>query len=177
MFRDRIDAGIKLAKKLRKYRHKSGVVLAIPRGGLPVAYEVARELRYPLEIILTKKIGHPTNKEYAIGAASLTDYFVIPHPGVSDEYIANELKEIRARLRQTQERYSIDSRPVEIRDKILMVIDDGIATGSTILATIKVLKRGKPAKIIVAAPVASQSAVDVLANEVNEVVAADPVAG
>jgi predicted phosphoribosyltransferase len=170
MFRDRIDAGVKLAAKLQKYREESGVVIAIPRGGVPVAYAVARELNLPLEIILTKKIGHPSNKEYAIGAASLTDYFVIPHPGITDQYIQEELKEIRARLRQMQERYSHDYMPADIKDKIVILIDDGIATGNTILATIKVLNKGNPAKIIVATPVASQSAVDKLVSEVDEVV-------
>ena len=170
MFRDRIDAGVKLAAKLQKYREESGVVLAIPRGGVPVAYAVARELNLPLEIILTKKIGHPSNKEYAIGAVSLTDYFVIPHPGITDQYIQEELKEIRARLRQMQERYSHDYTPADIKDKIVILIDDGIATGNTILATIKVLNKGNPAKIIVATPVASQSAVDKLVSEVDEVV-------
>ena len=77
MFRDRIEAGILLAKKLKKYKNDKGIVLAVPRGGVPVAYAVARELNFPIELVLTKKIGHPGNKEYAIGAASLSDYFIV----------------------------------------------------------------------------------------------------
>lgn len=84
MFKDRIEAGLLLADKLRKYKNDPGVVLAVPRGGVPVAYVVARELGFPIDIVLTKKLGHPMNKEYAIGAASLTDYFVTPHENVSD---------------------------------------------------------------------------------------------
>src|SRR4026209_2813919 len=99
MFRNRIEAGKMLAEKLKKYKNDPGVVLAVPRGGVPVAYVVARELGFPIEVILTKKIGHPMHKEYAIGAASLTDYFVIPHENVSQEYIQQELLRIRSRLK------------------------------------------------------------------------------
>src|SRR5487761_2222383 len=94
-FEDRSEAGKLLAAKLRKYKDIPGVVLAIPRGGVPVAYEVAKELGLPLELVLIKKIGHPSNKEYAIGAVSLTDYFLIPHEGVSQEYVEDELCRIR----------------------------------------------------------------------------------
>lgn len=87
MFQNRIEAGLLLAAKLRKYKNDPGIVLAVPRGGVPVAYAVAKELGFPIEVILTKKIGHPVNKEYAIGAASLTDYFIIPHENISEEYI------------------------------------------------------------------------------------------
>ncbi|MGZ5219927.1 MAG: phosphoribosyltransferase, partial [Chitinophagaceae bacterium] len=72
-----------MAAKLARYKNDPGVVLAVPRGGVPVAYVVARELGFPIEVILTKKIGHPMNKEYAIGAASLTDYFILPHENVT----------------------------------------------------------------------------------------------
>ncbi|HET9279919.1 MAG TPA: phosphoribosyltransferase, partial [Flavitalea sp.] len=98
MFRDRIEAGLLLAGMLKKYRNDPGIVLAVPRGGVPVAYAVARELGFPIEVILTKKIGHPMNKEYAIGAASLTDYFIVPHDGVTDEYIKQEVLKVRSRL-------------------------------------------------------------------------------
>ena len=97
MFKDRIEAGLLLAAKLRKFKNDAGVVLAVPRGGVPVAYVVARELGFPIEIVLTKKLGHPMNKEYAIGAASLTDYFIMPHENVSEEYIHQELKDTRTR--------------------------------------------------------------------------------
>ena len=100
MFRDRIEAGTLLAAKLKKYKNTSGIVLAVPRGGVPVAFAVAKELGFPVEAVLTKKIGHPMNKEYAIGAASLTDYFVIPHENVSEKYIQEELKLIRANLKK-----------------------------------------------------------------------------
>lgn len=170
MFHDRIDAGLQLAAKLKKYKNEPGIVLAVPRGGVPVAYAVARELNFPIEVVLTKKIGHPMNKEYAIGAASLTDYFVIPHDDVSDSYIEEELKRVRIRLKEMYKRFMGDREPENLEGKTVIVVDDGIATGNTLLGTVNVLQKSKPGKIVVAAPVASASAVQKLAKEVDEVV-------
>lgn len=170
MFKDRIEAGLLLADKLRKYKNDPGVVLAVPRGGVPVAYVVARELGFPIDIVLTKKLGHPMNKEYAIGAASLTDYFVTPHENVSEEYIQQELKDIRTRLKEMYERFMGDEVPETLEGKTVIVIDDGIATGNTILGTVHVLRKSKPGKIIIGVPVASQSAVRKLSKEVDELV-------
>lgn len=171
MFRDRIEAGILLAEKLKKYRNDKGIVLAVPRGGVPVAYSVARELNFPIEVILTKKIGHPGNKEYAIGAASLTDYFVVPHENVSEEYIQKELLEIRSKLRAMHRKFMGDKEPENLQGKTIIVIDDGIATGNTLLGTVNVLRKSKPGKIVIAVPVASESAVEKLSDEVDEVIA------
>ena len=170
MFRDRIEAGILLAAKLKKYKNDAGIVLAVPRGGVPVAYEVAKELGFPIEVILTKKIGHPMNKEYAIGAASLTDYFVVPHDDVSDEYIQLELKKVRSRLKEMYKIFMGDKEPENLKGKTVIVIDDGIATGNTLMGTVNVLRKSNPAKIIIGVPVASRSAVRKLSKEVDEVV-------
>jgi predicted phosphoribosyltransferase len=171
MFKDRIEAGLLLAGKLRKYKNDNGIVLAVPRGGVPVAYVVARELGFPIEVVLTKKVGHPRNKEYAIGAASLTDYFIMPYEDVTEEYIQQELRDIRLRLKEMYKRFMGDDEPEKLEGKTVLVIDDGIATGNTILGTIQVLRKSKPGKIIVGVPVASQSAVMKLSKEVDEVVA------
>lgn len=171
MFRNRIEAGKMLAEKLKKYKNESGIVLAVPRGGVPVAYAIARELGFPIEVILTKKISHPMHKEYAIGAASLTDYFVIPHENVSEEYIQQELLRIRSRLKEMYIRFMGDREPEDLKGKTVIVIDDGIATGNTLLGTINVLRKSNPAKIVIGVPVASQSAVQKLSEEVDEVVA------
>lgn len=171
MFHDRIEAGLELAALLRKYKNTKGVILAVPRGGVPVAYAVARELGLPVEIILTKKIGHPLNKEYAIGAASLTDYFIIPHEKVSEEYVQQELKRVRTRLKEMYTLFMGDKKPENLRGKTVIIIDDGIATGNTLLGTVNVLKKGEPGKIIVAVPVASKNAVEKLSAVVDEVIA------
>ena len=102
MFRNREEAGILLASKLKKFANQEGIVLAVPRGGIPVAFMVAKELGLRLDLILTKKIGHPQNKEYAIGAVSLNDHFVFSHKGVSEEYIQDEIRKIRFRLKEME---------------------------------------------------------------------------
>lgn len=171
MFRDRVQAGLLLASKLRKYKNDPGIVLAVPRGGVPVAYAVAKELGFPIEVILTKKIGHPFNKEYAIGAASLTDYFVLPHENVSEAYIQKEIALIRRRLKEMYKIFMGDREPEKLEGKTVIVIDDGIATGNTLMGTINILRKSKPGKIIIAVPVASESAVKKLSKEVDEVIA------
>lgn len=171
MFKDRIEAGMLLAERLKKYKNDSGVVLAIPRGGVPVAYAVAKELGFPIEVILTKKIGHPANKEYAIGAASLTDHFLIPHENVSAEYVQEELRNIRSRLKEMYTLFMGDKQPEKIEEKTVIVIDDGIATGNTIMGTVHLLRKSNPGKIVIGVPVASRDAVRKLSREVDEVVA------
>ncbi len=171
MFHDRIEAGLLLADKLRKYKNDQGIVLAVPRGGVPVAYALARELDFPLEIILTRKIGHPMNKEYAIGAASLTDHFVIPHDDVSDLYIEEELQRVRIRLKEMYTKFMGDKKPENLEGKTVIVVDDGVATGNTLMATVQVIRKSNPGKIVIGVPVASWSAVQKLSKEVDEVVA------
>ena len=171
MFKNRIEAGLQLAAKLKKYKNDPGIVLAVPRGGIPVAYSVAKELGFPIELTLAKKIGHPGNKEYAIGAASLTDYFMVPDEDVLEEYVNEEVKKIRLLLNEMQQKFMGDSIPEDLEGKTVIVIDDGIATGNTLLATINVLRKSNPGKIIIGTPVASESAIERLSEEVDEVVA------
>lgn len=170
MFINRITAGQLLAAKLSKYKNSPGIILAVPRGGIPVAYPVATELALPLDVVLTKKIGHPNHKEYAIGAASLSDYFVIPHPGVTAQYIQQELVAIRTRLKEMYRKFMGDRPPENLAGKMVIVIDDGMATGNTLLATVRLLRKADPAKIVIAVPVASKEAVNKLSAEADEVV-------
>jgi putative phosphoribosyl transferase len=170
MFKDRIDAGRQLALKLKKYKGEPGVILAVPRGGVPVGYMITIELGFPLDIILARKIGHPMQKEYAIGAASLTDFFVTPHPDIPDGYVESELLAIRTRLKEMYKKFMGDKTPESLEGKTVIVVDDGMATGSTLLGTIKILRKSKARKIIVAVPVASKDAVQKLSGEVDEVV-------
>lgn len=170
MFNDRIEAGTLLAARLLKYKDDKGVVLAVPRGGVPVAYAVATELGLPVELCLTKKIGHPMNKEFAIGAASLTDYFIDFSENISDIYIHKELQRIRLRLREMYKKFMHNEEPADLKGKTLLVIDDGMATGNTMLSTIHLLRKSNPAKIVIAVPVASQSAIDKVSKEADEVI-------
>lgn len=159
-----------MAGRLKKYKNDPAILLAVPRGGVPVAYSVAKETGLPLELILTKKIGHPGNKEYAIGAASLTDYFIIPHENVSQDYIKKEVERIRLRLKEMSIKFKSTSDLASLRGKTVIVIDDGIATGNTLLATVKLIRKSQPGKIVIAVPVASQSAVEKLSEEADEVI-------
>ena len=167
MFRDRTERGLLLAEKLKKFKNDPGVVLAVPRGGVPIAYFVARELGFPIEVILTKKIGHPANKEYAIGAASLNDYFVIPHEYVTNEYIQHELVQIRSKLREMYKKFMGDKEPESLNGRTVIVVDDGIATGNTLLGTIQVLKKSNPGKIIIASGFLLGKLILLIAEEIN----------
>ncbi|MGZ5285662.1 MAG: phosphoribosyltransferase [Flavisolibacter sp.] len=171
MFQNRSEAGMLLASRLRKYQNIPGVLLAVPRGGVPVAYEVAKELNMPLELILVKKLGHPSNPEYAIGAVGLNDSYIVPHADVTDFYITSQIQKVRTKLQEMKKKFMGDKDPEELKGKTVIVIDDGVATGNTLLATIRILRKSKPAKIVVAVPVASKSAVQLLSNEVDELIA------
>jgi predicted phosphoribosyltransferase len=170
MYYDRLEAGLLLAKKLKKYQDDPGVVLAVPRGGVPIAYLVAKELGWPLDLLLTKKIGHPMNSEYAIGSVSLTEQFIVPHENVTQEYIDKETKRIRVRLREMYKKFMGDREPEDMKDKTVIVIDDGIATGNTLMSTVNMLRKSAPAKIIIAVPVSSASAYEKLSPLVDEII-------
>lgn len=170
IFANRAEAGTILAAKLWKYREENAVVMAIPRGGVPVAFEIAKSLGLPMDLALIKKIGHPNNKEYAIGATSLTDYFIVPFEKVSQEYVTAEVQKIRKRLNEMHSKF-MGSKPVrDLQGKTVIVVDDGVATGNTLMATLQVLRKGNPFKIVVAVPVASTNAVRKLKPEADELI-------
>ena len=158
MFQDRIDAGLALSRHLQHYKNVDGVTLAVPRGGVPVAFPIARLLHLPLQIILSKKIGHPLHKEFAIGAVSLTGQIISPNAFATKEYIQQETVHIREQLKASYAQYMGDRKPIPLKDKIVIIIDDGIATGYTLLSTIQMIRNEAPKKIVVAVPVASKQA-------------------
>ena len=158
-FRDRFEAGRRLAARLRDYAGRDDViVLALPRGGVPVAYEVARALRAPLDVFLVRKLGVPGHEELAMGAIAsggvrvLNEEVVRPlriPPQVIDEAARRELAELRRREREYR-----DARPpVDVAGKTVILVDDGLATGSTMLAAAGALRRMGPARLVVAVPV------------------------
>ncbi len=160
IFKDRNEAGYLLADKLEKYKKTDAVILAIPRGGVPIAYIIAQTLNLPLEVVLSKKIGHPFHKEYAIGAVTLKSRILSDAAiDVSAAYIEEQTKRIRDLLQKRYEEYYGDKKPLQLKDKTLIIVDDGIATGNTIQSTIKMLHDEKPEKIVVAIPVAPSSAI------------------
>lgn len=160
IFKDRNEAAQLLATKLAKYKNNEGVVLAIPRGGVPLGFIIAKALNLPLEIILSKKIGHPYHKEYAIGAATLKGRILSDAAAnIPPAYIEEETKRIRDLLQKRYTEYYGNRKPLQLKDKILIIVDDGIATGNTILSTIEMLHDEKPKKIVVAIPVAPPNAI------------------
>lgn len=172
MFKDRIDAGTQLAEKLLAFKSQNVVVLAIPRGGLPLGAIVAKALNAPLDVALTKKIGHPYNKEFAIGAVSLENIILNEAIGVTKGYIEEETVRLRKKLKERHKQYYKNNEPQNLKDKTVIIIDDGIATGNTILVTIELVKMQNPNKIVVAIPVAPPSTVRKLeaSSEVDEVI-------
>lgn len=173
MFKDRIEAARLLADKLYSYKDKNAIILAIPRGGVPMGYIIAKQLHLPLEVVLSKKIGHPLHKEFAIGAVTLnSQVFSDAASEVSPSYIDDEIKRIRALLTKRYNDYYGEKTPLQLKNKILIIVDDGIATGNTMISTIKMLQKENPEKIVVAIPVSSQSALQKLKNTpfIDEVV-------
>ncbi|SKB26383.1 phosphoribosyltransferase [Maribacter arcticus] len=167
MFEDRNDAGTQLAKKLTKFKEENVVVLAIPRGGLPVGAQVAKSLQAPLDVVLTKKIGYPTNKEYAIGAISLESIVLTNAMGIEKSYIDQETARIRKTLRERYNQYYKHQSPANLKNKTIIIVDDGVATGNTLLATIELVYKQNPSKIIIAIPVAPASAIYKISNTEN----------
>jgi putative phosphoribosyl transferase len=175
-FRDRTEAGEQLASKLSAYANRADVlVIGLPRGGVPVAAEVATALHLPLDICLVRKLGVPGHKELAMGAIAsggvrVLNDDVLDWIGISDETIdevaARELRELERRDRA----YRGDRPPPDIRDHTVILVDDGLATGSTMRAAIAAIRQQSPLRIVVAVPVGAPDACDAIRGEVDKVV-------
>jgi putative phosphoribosyl transferase len=169
MFENRKEAGQLLAMQMQPFAVTEGVLLAVPRGGVPVAFEIAKQLHWHLQLLLVKKIGHPSNSEFAIGAAGLDDLF-IDDTNADPAYIEQTVRRVRKRLHEMQRRFGHDFDLRFITGKTVIVVDDGIATGNTLLGAIQILRKKRPARIIIAAPVISRSAALKLRREADEII-------
>ncbi len=167
-FKDRIDVANQLIPLLGKYRGEDGVVLAVPRGGVPIGHLIAENLKFPLELIFTKKIGHPSNKEYAIGAISMESAVLNSNIDPNEPYILDEIIEIRKKLKEQYKKFMGSRKPINISGKTVIIVDDGIATGNTILATIKLIRKSHPKKIILCTAVAPAETAKKLEQEVDD---------
>lgn len=175
MFSDRIDAGRQLATALRAYADAPAtVVLGIPRGGVVVAAEVARELRLPLDIVFAAKVGAPGNPEYAIGAVT-ADGRLLANPEAGVDASALEYAAAPAREKLARQLRSLrgDRPPLDLTGLTTLVVDDGLATGLTARAAVHYLRRERVARIVLAVPVAAASSANELRADVDEFVAVD----
>jgi putative phosphoribosyl transferase len=176
-FSDRREAGRALAEALDAYSESDDVVvLALPRGGVPVGFEVAQRLNAPLDVIVVRKIGTPGHQELAMGAvasggALVRNEQVISSMGVSEASFDRVADQKHREVRDREHLFRGDRDPLAVKDKVVIVIDDGIATGSTIIAAIQALKQLEPARVVAAVPVAPPEAVADLSELADEVVA------
>lgn len=175
LFRDRKQAGILLVQRLEAYRGKDILVLGIPRGGVPVAAEVARNLDADLDIIVARKLGAPHSPELAIGAVTANggrflNEDLIQDLGVSAEYLNAVTAEQMAEACQREERFRRGLPDRRGKDRIVIVVDDGLATGATMRAAVRSVRSMQPARLVVAVPVGSQEACTALRAEADEVV-------
>jgi predicted phosphoribosyltransferase len=172
---DRSDAGRTLAESLKQYKGRDVLVLGIPRGGVPVAAEVARALEADLDVIVARKLGAPGQPELAIGAVTsnggrfLNDE-LIEGIGVSHEYLEKVTAAEMAEAQRREEKFRGGRPPAAIQDRIVIVVDDGLATGATMRASVRSARKHQPARLVVAVPVGSQEACAALRQEADEVV-------
>jgi putative phosphoribosyl transferase len=176
LFQNRTDAGRTLAKKLSHYAdRKDSVVLGMPRGGVPVAFEVAQSLRVPLDVFIVRKLGVPGQEELAMGAIAsggirVLNDLVIRSKRISEAVIDAVTERERIELDRRELAYRGHRAAPTVREKTVILVDDGIATGSTMLAAVAALKQQQPARIVVAAPAAPVESCDELQRAVDELV-------
>lgn len=176
IFKNRVKAGEKLAAALGKFKNAPDtIIIALPRGGIIVGYEVAKKLNLPLDIVVPRKIGAPGNPEFAIGAITETgegifDEMTVGAYGITESYLQNEIKKEKAEAVRRLKLYRGTRPPLNLKNKTVILVDDGLATGLTMRAAIKTAKKSCAKKIIVAVPVTSPEAVEIIKKEVDEAI-------
>ena len=177
IFKDRSEAGQALAKALENFRDDNPIILALPRGGLPLGYEVAKALHAPLDIVLVRKIGTPASPELAAGAVVdgddpqlVLNENIIEMYNISPEYIEEQKVQKLKEIEHRREMYRSGRPPLSIEGRTIIVIDDGIATGATVRAALKGLRKKNPKKLVLAIPVAPAEILPELDQEIDEVI-------
>ena len=180
MFRDRKEAGERLARELTRFADSDPVILALPRGGVPVGFEIARVLNAPLDVVLVRKIGAPDRDELALGAIAegdppelVTTSNLIDELGVTAEYLERATAKAIRELERRRRVY-VDDRPVvRLAGRMAIVVDDGIATGATMRAALLATRRREPMRLVLAVPVAPAHSLELLAKDADEAVCLD----
>jgi len=179
MFQNRAQAGKKLASKLLSYKAtKNLIVLAIPRGGVVVGKILSQALDCPLEVIVTKKIGAPGNSELAIGAVGVVGKPVIDEElaervGADENYLKSKILNLKSEIKRREKIFRRDKLPLNLKDKTVILTDDGVATGATMMAAIEITRQQNPKKIIVAVPVIAKDTLEKIEKLADEVVFLD----
>ena len=177
-YADRVEAGDELAKHLRRYAGRAGViVLGLPRGGVPVAATVAAELGVPLDVFVVRKLGVPGHRELAMGAiasggARVLNHDLIDRLGIAPMMVATIIAEEERELARRERLYRLERPPVNLTGQTVILVDDGLATGSTMLAAITAVRELSPAKVVVAVPIGSLEACRHLEQFADEVICA-----
>jgi putative phosphoribosyl transferase len=175
-YRDRVEAGELLGESLARYRDRDDVVvLALPRGGVPVADRVARALRAPFDVFVVRKLGVPGHEELAMGAIAsggirLVNDDVVGPLGIPPHVIDSVAQSEQVELERREQLYRDERDPIGLADKTVIIVDDGLATGSTMRAAVMAVRQQQPARVIVAAPVGAPSTCQDLARDADEVV-------
>jgi putative phosphoribosyl transferase len=176
MFKSREEAGRQLATKLQSYKATENLlVLAIPRGGVVIGKELARALNCPLDVMITKKIGAPGNPELAIGAVGpggeeVIDEQLAARTGADEEYLKNQKIKVKDEIERREKELRGDKPQLDFKNKMIILTDDGVATGATMLAAIEVLRQHQPKRIIVAVPVIARDTVSKIEAQADAVV-------
>jgi putative phosphoribosyl transferase len=172
-FRDRYDAGRRLAGLLERYRNERPVILGLPRGGVVVGSEVARALDAPLDVLIVRKLGVPGAEEVAMGAvaagATLLDASLVAHLGISQTVIAEIVRRETEEMSRRERAYRGARPPVEVAGRTVIVVDDGLATGATAQAAVRSLRHRAPRRIVFAAPICSRDGAAALRTVADEV--------
>jgi putative phosphoribosyl transferase len=179
-FLDRVDAGRRLARLLRSYRGQRAVVLGVPRGGVPVAWEVARTLDLPLDLVIVRKLGAPGNPELGMGALAeggerVLDPGVIRAAGATPAEVEAVTARQRSELSRRVERFRGGRPRTKLEAATAIVVDDGVATGSTAIAALRAVRVLRPSRLVFAVPVAPRRTLTTLKSEADDVICVAPV--
>jgi putative phosphoribosyl transferase len=186
MFHDRKDAGGQLAARLVRFKDRQPVVLALPRGGVPIGFEIAGRLGAPLDIVLVRKIGVPWQPELALGAVAdgggggpeiFIDERMAKSLAIAPDYVRDETARQVAELERRRQVYCAGRAQVEVAGRTAIVVDDGIATGATMRVALRAVRRRGPARLVLAAPVAAAETLAALAAEADETICVEEPTG
>ncbi|MBI2595954.1 phosphoribosyltransferase [Candidatus Daviesbacteria bacterium] len=181
IFKDRRSAGILLAERMHQYKgRKDTIVFGIPRGGVVVAYEVAKALKLPLDVVITRKISDPHQPELALGAVDpdgqvVWDSGLLEQPELKIKNFKFKIEEEMNEIKRREKIYRKNKEPLDVKDKVVIVVDDGIATGETMLSAVKYLKRKGAKKVVVSVPVGVSDAIARIVLEGVESVVLFPI--